>query len=67
MASLGSTSPVLVLADSWSFLSRGVHSLLHVGLLHVTKGHMYTKRERRNEADLGKLLQMVPTHWGSLR
>lgn len=27
---------ILVLADFWSFLSKGVHPLLHVGLLHVT-------------------------------
>lgn len=66
MAYLGNSSLIWVLADSWSFLSKGVHSLLHVGLLHVTKA-TGTERERKNEGDLGKLVQIVPAHWGSLR
>lgn len=52
MASLGSSSPIWVLTDFWSFLSKGVHSLLHVGLLHVTKA-IRKEREEKMKAIWG--------------
>lgn len=66
-SSLWSPSPFLALADFWSFLAKDMLPLLHVGLLHVTKSHMYTQGERKNETDLCKLVQTVPTYLGSVR
>lgn len=50
-----------------SFLTKGVLPLIHVGLLNVTKSHMYAQRVIKNENDLGKLVQMLPLHLESLR
>lgn len=49
------------------FTSERTTTVFGVGLWSVTKSHAYIQTECKNEIHLGKLVQMVPRHLGSLR